>query len=305
MKALRLVWLGKSHHALDTWLQAGGKQPAAICGFQSDSAISKSISFAFLLENEHLYDGVILAPDHDTDCLHALERTTLSVWVLPQAFARLHSWSGAWLSPEALLIPLLTTPAWRPGFRYGKRFFDFTAALLALIFLLPVLLSVALAIKLSSPGPIIYVQNRVGLRGRSFTMYKFRTMPVNADRELVWGQAEQKTVSAVGRFLRRTGLDELPQLFNVLKGDMSLVGPRPERVEFVTTFNNEIPHYMQRHMVLPGLTGWAQIHGWRGDTPLEPRIKHDLWYIANWSFWLDVKIMLKTFLIVFKGRVSQ
>ncbi|RME58035.1 UDP-phosphate glucose phosphotransferase, partial [Candidatus Parcubacteria bacterium] len=141
--------------------------------------------------------------------------------------------------------------------------------------------------------------------GRPFKLYKFRTLAVEADKELIWGQAEQKSPTRIGRFLRRSGLDELPQIINILKGDMSLVGPRPERVEFVTLFSEKIPHYMQRHMVPPGVTGWAQINGWRGDTPLAPRIEHDLWYIAHWSLALDVGILLKTIPFILKTLLSK
>ena len=161
----------------------------------------------------------------------------------------------------------------------------------------PLMLVIAIMIKLDSPGPVIYRQERVSWNGRRFKILKFRSMPVNVDEKTggpVWGHAQQKQPTTVGRFLRKTSLDELPQFFNVLKGDMSIVGPRPERPVFVEKFKSDIPSYMQKHLVKAGITGWAQINGWRGDTSLVKRIEYDLWYIENWSLWLDLKIIFWT-----------
>jgi exopolysaccharide biosynthesis polyprenyl glycosylphosphotransferase len=155
--------------------------------------------------------------------------------------------------------------------------------------------AIALLVKLSSPGPVLYRQRRMGLDGREFTMLKFRTM--RNDAELggpVWSRRSDPRRTSIGAFLRRTSLDELPQLFNVLAGDMSLVGPRPERPEFIAQFKHEIPGYMLRHKMKAGLTGYAQVRGLRGDTSLRKRIQHDVHYIRNWSLWLDLKILLKT-----------
>ncbi|WNK21201.1 undecaprenyl-phosphate glucose phosphotransferase [Halomonas piscis] len=180
---------------------------------------------------------------------------------------------------------------------------DKLVAALILLLISPVLAVLAVGVKLSSPGPVFYRQERVGLNGVPFMMLKFRSMPVNAEKGGVqWGGARNKEVTAFGAFLRKTSLDELPQFLNVFKGDMSIVGPRPERTQFVQTFKNEIPGYMQKHMVKAGITGWAQINGWRGDTDLTKRIECDLWYIKNWSLWLDVKIILLT---VLKGFVHR
>ncbi|MCK2183039.1 undecaprenyl-phosphate glucose phosphotransferase [Halomonas getboli] len=176
-------------------------------------------------------------------------------------------------------------------------------ALAILVIVSPVLLFAAIGVKLTSPGPIFYRQERVGLNGRPFMMMKFRSMPVDSERDGVrWGGAKSKTTTRFGAFLRRTSLDELPQFFNVLKGDMSIVGPRPERTVFVETLKHEVPGYMQKHMVKAGITGWAQINGWRGDTDLQKRIECDLWYVENWSLWLDMKIMFLTF---FKGIINK
>ena len=172
---------------------------------------------------------------------------------------------------------------------------DFVLSLLIVIILSPLYLLLAILVKISSPGPIFYRQARVGWNGEIFEILKFRTMPVNTEKEgVVWGNSDQKAVSPISRFMRKTSLDELPQFFNVLKGDMSIVGPRPERPEFVEKFKNEIPGYMKKHLVKAGITGWAQIHGWRGDTDLQTRIEHDLFYIDNWSLMLDLKIIFYT-----------
>ncbi len=176
-----------------------------------------------------------------------------------------------------------------------KRTFDIIISLFALILFSPVMLAIALAIKLSDKGPVIYKQERVGIDGKEFIMYKFRTMRVDAEKEgPQWPRPDDPRVTKVGRFLRKYSLDELPQLWNVLKGDMSLVGPRPERPYFVKEFRKKYPKYMLRHKVKSGMTGWAQVHGLRGDTSLEKRLEYDLYYIENWSFWLDIKILIMT-----------
>ena len=175
---------------------------------------------------------------------------------------------------------------------------DKILAALILVMIGPLLLLIAAAVKLTSPGPVLYRQERVGWSGKRFEMLKFRSMPVAVDScggQPVWGQARAKQPTRVGAFLRKTSLDELPQFINVLKGDMSIVGPRPERPMFVEEFRHEIDGYMQKHLVKAGITGWAQVNGWRGDTCLKTRIEHDLFYIRNWSLWFDLKIILLTF----------
>jgi len=202
---------------------------------------------------------------------------------------------------DLFLLDLSCSPM-SGGARLLKRAEDIVLSALILLLISPILLAVALGVRLSSPGPIFYRQERVGLNGRPFEMLKFRSMPTDVERHGVqWGGARDKQVTPFGAFIRRTSLDELPQFINVLKGDMSIVGPRPERTVFVERFKHEIPGYMQKHMVKAGITGWAQINGWRGDTDLAKRIECDLWYIENWSVWLDVKIV---FLTVFKGFIN-
>jgi exopolysaccharide biosynthesis polyprenyl glycosylphosphotransferase len=177
-----------------------------------------------------------------------------------------------------------------------KRAFDAVAASLMLLAFSPLLALAALAVWASSGRPLFYRQERMGLDGRVFRMLKFRTMQTDAERETgpVWTSPDDPRRTRVGALLRSTSVDELPQLWNVLRGDMSLVGPRPERPVFIERFRREIPGYMLRHKVKAGLTGWAQVHGWRGDTSLHERVEHDIYYIQNWSLALDVRILLMT-----------
>lgn len=185
-----------------------------------------------------------------------------------------------------------------------KRAGDVAFSAAALVLLSPLLAAIAVAVKLSSPGPALYRQVRMGLNGQTFEILKFRSMPVDAEKETgaVWSTKGESRATAVGAFLRRTSLDELPQFWNVLRGDMSVVGPRPERPALIEGFRHQIPGYMLRHKTKAGITGWAQVHGWRGDTSLHKRIEYDLYYIQNWSLWLDVKIVVLT---VFKGFVHE
>ena len=177
-----------------------------------------------------------------------------------------------------------------------KRAMDVVLSLAALVLLSPVILLVALLVRLSSPGPIFYRQERCGLNGKTFKMLKFRSMRVDAEQQTgaVWALKDDPRRTRLGTFLRKTSLDELPQLINVLKGDMSLVGPRPERPVFIQQFTKTIPNYMARHCVKAGITGWAQVHGWRGNTSLRKRVQFDLYYITHWTPWLDLRILWMT-----------
>ncbi len=188
--------------------------------------------------------------------------------------------------------------------RYIKEVMDRLFALILLILISPLLLLIAIGVKLSSPGPVFYRQERVGWNNRSFTMMKFRSMPVDAEAKTgaVWAKPGEQRATRFGAFLRKTSLDELPQLINVLNGDMSLVGPRPERPDFVEVFKDQVPNYMKKHMVKAGITGWAQVNGWRGDTDLNQRIEHDLYYIQHWSVWFDLEIALRTVLTGFINK---
>ena len=185
-----------------------------------------------------------------------------------------------------------------------KRSIDIFGALVAIILFSPIMLISAILVKTTSKGPLIFRQERVGLHNKPFYMYKFRSMAVQEikDEKAAWTTKNDPRVTGIGKIMRKTSIDELPQLFNVLKGDMSLVGPRPERPFFVEKFREEIPRYMVKHQVRPGLTGWAQVNGYRGDTSIRKRIDCDLYYIENWTLGLDFKILFLTF---FKGFVNK
>lgn len=196
-------------------------------------------------------------------------------------------------------VPLTNTLNW-----ITKRVVDIAGALAGILLFSPVMLFTAILVKVTSPGPIIFKQERVGLHNKSFFMYKFRTMEIQkeAAEKKAWTVKDDPRVTTVGKFLRKTSIDELPQFFNILKGDMSLVGPRPERPLFVEKFKEEIPRYMIKHQVRPGLTGWAQINGYRGNTSIRKRVEYDIFYIENWTFSFDVKIL---FLTIFKGFINK
>ena len=185
-----------------------------------------------------------------------------------------------------------------------KRVMDIVGSIVGIIVTSPLMLLMCLIIKLTSPGPLIYKQERVGLHNQTFWMYKFRSMEVQPEskEKKAWTVKNDPRVTPIGKFMRHTSIDELPQLFNILKGNMSLVGPRPERPFFVEKFREEIPRYMVKHQVRPGLTGWAQVNGYRGDTSIRKRIEYDLYYIENWSIGLDIKIIFLTF---FKGFINK
>ena len=185
-----------------------------------------------------------------------------------------------------------------------KRVVDIIGSLLGIIISSPIMIAAAIAVKLSSSGPVIFKQERVGLHNKTFKMYKFRTMEMQkpSAEQKGWTVKDDPRVTKIGKILRKTSLDELPQLFNILMGEMSLVGPRPERPQFVEKFKEEIPRYRVKHQVRPGLTGWAQINGYRGDTSIRKRIEYDLFYIENWSMSFDIKIM---FLTIFKGFINK
>lgn len=183
-----------------------------------------------------------------------------------------------------------------------KRYMDLIGALLLILLTSPIMLFAVLGILFTSPGPIIFTQERIGLGKKPFLMYKFRSMKVNDGAATTWTTADDPRKTKFGSFIRKFSIDELPQLFNVVKGNMSLVGPRPERPHFVEQFRQEVPLYMVKHQVRPGITGWAQVNGYRGDTSIPKRIKHDIYYIENWNIFFDIKIL---FMTLFKGIVNE
>ena len=237
------------------------------------------------------------------DLLNRIRNELVDIKIVPDLY-RLITLRGGMEEFEGLpFINLRESPmvGWN---RFLKRATDALLAALFLVVLSPGLAAIALAIKLTSAGPVIYRQTRMGLDGIVFEMWKFRSMRINAEAQTgpVWAHKDDSRRTPVGRCLRRFSLDELPQLVNVLKGEMSLVGPRPERPELIQSFKGKIPNYMLRHKMKAGMTGWAQINGWRGNTSLEKRIDCDLYYIENWSLLFDFKILLKT---LWKGFFSQ
>ena len=245
---------------------------------------------------DHLY--VALPPDQHLQMIELIEATSrecIDVKVVPDLLqvialrARIEDLDGV------PVINVNDVPL--QGFNsVVKRGIDVAISAAALLLLAIPLALVAALVRVTSRGPIFYRQERMGLDGKSFTIVKFRSMTDDAERDTgpVWTQRNDPRVTAFGRFLRRSNIDELPQLWNVLRGDMSIVGPRPERPHFVEQFKHRIPQYMLRHKVKAGLTGWAQVNGWRGNTALEKRIEYDLYYIENWSVSLDLKIMWLT-----------
>jgi Undecaprenyl-phosphate glucose phosphotransferase len=253
-------------------------------------------------------DIVIIALPHNdyprlTGILNEIGDDPVAIHLVPDVFS-LASLRGGIEEFETLpVIHLRESPLYGWN-RVLKRAFDVGVGTAALLVAGPLMGAIALLIKVASPGPVLYRQERMGLDGRRFRMLKFRTMRVDAETDTgpQWAVPDDPRRTAVGTFLRSTSLDELPQLMNVLRGEMSLVGPRPERPSFVEEFRRRVPGYMLRHKVKAGITGWAQINGWRGNTSIEKRIEYDLYYIERWSLALDVKILLLTLWLGFKNR---
>lgn len=235
--------------------------------------------------------------------LSELKNSTADIKLVPDLFG-LHLLNHS--VEEIAGLPVLTlqqTPL-QGAARVIKSIEDKVLAALILVLISPLMLAISIAVKLSSPGPVFYRQERVSWNNKKFNMYKFRSMPVDAEQKTgaVWAKAGESRSTPVGAFLRKTSLDELPQFVNVLLGDMSIVGPRPERPVFVEQFKNEIPDYMKKHMVKAGITGWAQVNGWRGSTDLAKRVECDIYYIENWSLKFDLQIIALT---VVKGFVNK
>jgi Undecaprenyl-phosphate glucose phosphotransferase len=227
--------------------------------------------------------------------LRKLQGQMLDVKVVPGALEFLSLRGGVDELDGLPIVSLQSSPLYGWN-RVSKRIFDVILGTIFLILSFPLMLVIGLLVRLTSPGPIFYKQERLGMNGHSFQMLKFRTMRVDAEKVTgpVWAKENDSRRTKLGAILRKTSLDELPQLFNVLKDDMSIVGPRPERPNFVKEFRNGIPSYMLRHKIKAGMTGWAQVNGWRGNTSIEKRIEHDLYYVQNWSVTLDMKILLMT-----------
>lgn len=250
-------------------------------------------------------DGLVIGYDNaqsekSSEILQRLAEFIVPIIVLPDvSYARIGYSVGDFKGQPLIYI---NEPNIKQLGLIFKRMFDFSAAFIGSLLISPLLLVLALLVKLTSRGAIFYGQVRMGVDGKEFKMWKFRSMVVGGVNTEGWTVKNDPRVTKIGSILRKTSLDELPQLWNVIVGDMSLVGPRPERPQYVEEFRKEIPGYMIRHKFKAGITGWAQINGWRGDTSIEKRIECDLWYIKNWSFWLDISILFMTF---WKGFVNK
>lgn len=257
-----------------------------------------------ILEHGQIHSVVVaFSSMKESEMVHVIrtcDRFSCELFVVPRLFEVQHvddTMDTAWGVP----FVRLRRSTYRSGSWRIKRIFDLTSAGLALLILAPVLSLIALAVRLEGPG-ILFRQERVGVDGRMFQLLKFRSMRATAEESATtWSIAGDPRVTAVGRLLRKTSLDELPQLWNIVRGDMSVVGPRPERPHFVQEFRGVYPSYEARHRVPSGLTGWAQVHGLRGDTSIADRASFDNYYIENWSLWLDVKIILRTVGSVLRG----
>ncbi len=237
------------------------------------------------------------------DILASVDQECVDVKFIPDLMQYMSLRSGVEELDGIPIVNLRETPiqGWNSVLKRG---FDIVFSILFLILSAPLMALLVILIKLSSPGPILYKQKRMGLDGHVFYMYKFRSMRVDAEQKsgAVWAKKHDTRRTKIGALMRCTSLDELPQFVNVLKGDMSLVGPRPERPPFVQKFRHKVPNYMLRHRVKSGITGWAQINGWRGNTSIEKRIEYDLYYIQNWSVLFDLKILIMT---IWRGMISK
>jgi len=263
-------------------------------------------SFSTLEKDD--FDGLILAFDHHShskilDIIKLTEGKNVELFYAPDF---LDIVTSHFTVLEINGMPLLQFKSFTISGWQGllKRTFDIMISVFSIIVLSPLFLVVALLIKINSKGPVFFKQNRVSLDGKEFSMFKFRSMKTNAESETgpVWAKENDPRTTSIGKFLRRSSLDKLPQLWNILFGDMSLVGPRPERLHFINQFKDDIPKYLERHRLRSGMTGWAQVNGLRGQSPIEQRTKFDLYYIENWSLWFDIKIIIMTFITIFKGK---
>ena len=262
---------------------------------------------SYLIREHDVQEAIIGLPDasheHILDLISQCEREKAVVRVFPDVFQIIASDIGI---DDLNGLPLLTIRdvALRGWRMVLKRAMDLLVSAVVMVFLSPLLLFIALLVKLDSPGPVFYAQERMGLDAKPFQVLKFRSMRSDAEKETgpVWATQDDPRRTRFGAFIRKHSLDELPQFINVLLGEMSLVGPRPERPVFVEQFRQIVPRYMERHKEKAGITGWAQVNGLRGDTSIIERTKYDLWYIENWSLLLDIKILIRTVLGIFKDR---
>ena len=274
---------------------------------KSYPVLGNSLEVNHILET-HQIDKLFICLESDSSkildqILACLRESTVDISLVPELFKHMNLNAGVDEFDGLPIFRLTTSPL------YGwssiiKRTMDLVVSVLGILITFPLMLLIALWIKLESPGKIFYPQERMGLDGRKFKMFKFRSMRQDAEMRTgpIWAGRSDTRRTRIGKFLRKTSMDELPQLFNVLKGEMSMVGPRPERPVFIQEFKKSVPKYAHRLKMKAGMTGWAQIHGWRGDTSLERRVEHDLYYINHWSPGLDIEIMAMT---IWKGMAHD
>ena len=259
-----------------------------------------------ILEEQMLDELVVALEPHETQfmkpVLAAADKEGVRLSLIPFYNDYFPSHPTIDVIGQTKLINMRATPLDNIGWAMVKRAMDIAGSLVLILLSSPIMLGAAIGVKLSSPGPVLFKQERVGKDKKLFTMWKFRSMRVNADEATGWSTDNDPRKTKFGSFIRKTSIDELPQFFNVLFGDMSLIGPRPEVPFHVQHFKEEIPLYLVRQQVRPGITGWAQVNGLRGDTSIEDRVKHDIWYIENWSLGLDIRILFKT---AFGGMVNS
>jgi putative colanic acid biosynthesis UDP-glucose lipid carrier transferase len=275
-----------------------------INGFKVRGSIDKLASLAERGNIDEVWLALPLrAEQRVKEVLHLLRHSTSTIRFVPNIF-ELHLLNHSFVEVAGLPVLNISESPMYGVNRVVKYLEDKLISGAILLLISPLMLAIAIGVKLSSPGPVFYRQERVSWNGKPFQMLKFRSMPVDCEKDTgaVWAKAGECRTSKYGSFLRRTSLDELPQFIDVLKGNMSIVGPRPERPVFVKKFKDEVPGYMKKHMVKAGITGWAQVNGWRGDTDLEKRIEHDLYYIENWSLWFDIKIIVRTLFLGFSHK---
>ena len=251
----------------------------------------------------HKFDRVVIAIPlqyyyHLNEIVDACEEEGIKAEIIPDYYKYLPAKPSVDMLDDMPIINIRYVPLDDAFNKFKKIVSDYVIAIIAIVITSPIMIVTAIAIKLESPGPIIFKQERIGHNAEPFMMYKFRSMRVQDpnEEESEWTTKGDPRVTFVGNFIRRTSVDELPQFFNVLKGNMSVVGPRPERPYFVEQFKESVPKYMVKHQVRPGITGWAQIHGCRGDTSIRKRIEYDIEYVENWHMGLDLAIMIKTVL---------
>jgi exopolysaccharide biosynthesis polyprenyl glycosylphosphotransferase len=280
-----------------------GMRPIGFLDSYQDTGLSMPIlgdpsALVSTIEHNHVTRVVVafgaMPAAEMVQILRGCDRLPVEFYVVPRFYEL--GVAPASFADDVWGIPLirLRRPALRPSGRVPKRAFDVVVSTLALALAAPVLLAAALAVRCSSPGPVLFRQKRVGANGKLFEVLKLRTLTLNGDSDTTWSVAHDDRRTRVGAILRRTSIDELPQLINVLRGEMSLVGPRPERPYFAKQFSHQVQRYDDRHRVVGGITGWAQIHGLRGDTPIDDRARFDNQYIEYWSLWRDIVIMMRT-----------